>query len=198
MAAQAPLCGCVFTTTRGPRGTAPSMQVDNTSIALAFTHGRLSCVRLVSSLGVTWFNRLDAWLNKITLVYGDPIIMMVQLYACCTCTCIYKHKSLRACLGISGMNGNEGHWGGVISTVSQNFPKSPSILFHPLESSISQTSRTGNFLLPSWSASSLAVSCVSNYASTFSNSSATSCWARSQLASPTTTISRPRLRIICN
>jgi hypothetical protein len=38
------------------------------------------------------------------------------------------------------MNGNEGHWGGGISTVSQNFPKSPSILFYPLESSISQTS----------------------------------------------------------
>jgi mannosylglycoprotein endo-beta-mannosidase len=38
------------------------------------------------------------------------------------------------------MNGNEGHWGGAISTISQNFPKSPSILFHPLDSSISQTS----------------------------------------------------------
>jgi hypothetical protein len=38
------------------------------------------------------------------------------------------------------MNGNEGHWGGGISTISQNFPKSSSILFHPLESSISQTS----------------------------------------------------------
>jgi hypothetical protein len=47
---------------------------------------------------------------------------------------------IRPCLGISGMNGNEGHWGGGISTISQNFPKSPSILFHPLESSISQTS----------------------------------------------------------
>jgi hypothetical protein len=44
------------------------------------------------------------------------------------------------CLGISGMKGNEGHWGGGISIISQNFPKSPSILFHPLESSISQTS----------------------------------------------------------
>jgi hypothetical protein len=48
--------------------------------------------------------------------------------------------SLRACLGISGMKGNEGYWGGGISITSQNFPKSPSILFHPLESSISQTS----------------------------------------------------------
>jgi hypothetical protein len=38
------------------------------------------------------------------------------------------------------MNGNEGHWGGGISTISQNFPKSPSILFYPLESSVSQTS----------------------------------------------------------
>jgi hypothetical protein len=34
------------------------------------------------------------------------------------------------------MKGNEGHWGGEISIISQNFPKSPSILFHPLESSI--------------------------------------------------------------
>jgi hypothetical protein len=47
---------------------------------------------------------------------------------------------LRACLGISGMNGNEGYWGGGISIITQNFPKSPSILFHPLQSSISQTS----------------------------------------------------------
>jgi hypothetical protein len=30
------------------------------------------------------------------------------------------------------MNRNEGHWGGEISTISQDFPKSPSILFHPL------------------------------------------------------------------
>jgi hypothetical protein len=51
-----------------------------------------------------------------------------------------EETCLRACLGISGMNGNEGHWGGGISTISQNFPKSTSILFHPLESSISQTS----------------------------------------------------------
>jgi hypothetical protein len=49
-------------------------------------------------------------------------------------------KLLRACLGISGMKGNEGHWGGGISIITQNFPKSPSILFHPLQSSISQTS----------------------------------------------------------
>jgi hypothetical protein len=32
------------------------------------------------------------------------------------------------------MKGNEGHWGGEISILSQNFPKFPSILFHPLES----------------------------------------------------------------
>jgi hypothetical protein len=38
------------------------------------------------------------------------------------------------------MKGNEGHWGGGISIITQNFPKSPSILFHPLQSSISQTS----------------------------------------------------------
>jgi hypothetical protein len=38
------------------------------------------------------------------------------------------------------MNENEGYWGGGISIISQNFPKSPSILFHPLDSSISQTS----------------------------------------------------------
>jgi hypothetical protein len=37
------------------------------------------------------------------------------------------------------MNGNEGYWGGGISIISQNFSKSPSILFHPLDSSISQT-----------------------------------------------------------
>jgi hypothetical protein len=49
-------------------------------------------------------------------------------------------KILRACLGISGMKGNEGYWGGGISIISQNFPKSPSILFHPLDSSVSQTS----------------------------------------------------------
>jgi hypothetical protein len=46
---------------------------------------------------------------------------------------------IRACLGISGMKGNEGYWGGGISIITQNFPKSPSILFHPLQSSISQT-----------------------------------------------------------
>jgi hypothetical protein len=41
-------------------------------------------------------------------------------------------KSLiRACLGISGMKGNEGHWGGEISIISQNFSKSPSILHFP-------------------------------------------------------------------
>jgi hypothetical protein len=48
--------------------------------------------------------------------------------------------SFRACLGISGMKGNEWDWGGEISIISQNFSKSSSILFHPLESSISQTS----------------------------------------------------------
>jgi hypothetical protein len=41
------------------------------------------------------------------------------------------------------MKGDEGHWGGEISIISQNFPKSPSILFHPLEFSISQTSPEG-------------------------------------------------------
>jgi hypothetical protein len=34
---------------------------------------------------------------------------------------------LGACLGISGMNVNEGYWGGYISIISQNFPKSPSV-----------------------------------------------------------------------
>jgi hypothetical protein len=38
------------------------------------------------------------------------------------------------------MNENEGYWGGGISIISQNFPKSPSIFFHPLDYSISQTS----------------------------------------------------------
>jgi hypothetical protein len=42
------------------------------------------------------------------------------------------------------MKGDEGHWGGEISIISQNFPKSLSILFHPLESSISQTSPKAN------------------------------------------------------
>jgi hypothetical protein len=45
-----------------------------------------------------------------------------------------------ACLGISGM---KGYWGGGISIISQNFPKSPSIFFHPLDSSISQISPQG-------------------------------------------------------
>jgi hypothetical protein len=43
------------------------------------------------------------------------------------------------------MNGNKGYWGGGISIISQNFPKSHSILFHPLDSSISQTSPKGYF-----------------------------------------------------
>jgi hypothetical protein len=55
-----------------------------------------------------------------------------------------RSQSLRSCLGISGMKGKEGHRGGEISIISQNFSKSPSILFHPLESSISQTSPHGN------------------------------------------------------
>jgi hypothetical protein len=41
------------------------------------------------------------------------------------------------------MNENEGYWGGGISIISKNFPKSPSILFHPLDSSISQTNPQG-------------------------------------------------------
>jgi hypothetical protein len=41
------------------------------------------------------------------------------------------------------MKGNEGYWGVGISIITQNFPKSPSILFHPLQSSISQTSPSG-------------------------------------------------------
>jgi hypothetical protein len=44
------------------------------------------------------------------------------------------------------MNGNEGHWGGGISIISQKFPKSPLILYHPPESSISQTSPLGGDL----------------------------------------------------
>jgi hypothetical protein len=38
------------------------------------------------------------------------------------------------------MNENKGYWGGGISIISQNFSKSPSIFFHPPDSSISQTS----------------------------------------------------------
>jgi hypothetical protein len=41
------------------------------------------------------------------------------------------------------MKGNEGHWGGGIFIITQNFSKSASILFHPPESSISQTSPGG-------------------------------------------------------
>jgi hypothetical protein len=37
------------------------------------------------------------------------------------------------------MTGNEADWGAGISTISQNFSKSPSTLFYPLESSISQS-----------------------------------------------------------
>jgi hypothetical protein len=46
------------------------------------------------------------------------------------------------------MNGNEGYWGGGISIISQNFPKSPSILFYPFESSIFQTSLSGDCSRP--------------------------------------------------
>jgi hypothetical protein len=42
------------------------------------------------------------------------------------------------------MKGNEEYWGGGISTISQNFLKSPSILFHRLESSISPPSPNEN------------------------------------------------------
>jgi hypothetical protein len=42
------------------------------------------------------------------------------------------------------MKGNEGHWGGGIPTISQNFSKFPSILFHTLESSISQANPNGS------------------------------------------------------
>jgi hypothetical protein len=45
------------------------------------------------------------------------------------------------------MKGNEGYWGGEISIISQNFLKSPSILFYPLESSISQTSPKDDYIL---------------------------------------------------
>jgi hypothetical protein len=55
--------------------------------------------------------------------------------------CVYSSFlpcPFRACLGISGMNGNEGYWGGGISIITQIFPKSPSILFHPLPPSPKQ------------------------------------------------------------
>jgi hypothetical protein len=42
-----------------------------------------------------------------------------------------RRAIIRACLGISGTKGNEGHWGGEISIISQNFSKSPSILYPP-------------------------------------------------------------------
>jgi hypothetical protein len=50
------------------------------------------------------------------------------------------------------MNENEGYWGGGISIISQIFPKSPSILFHPLDSSISQTSPKATLRLHEWAA----------------------------------------------
>jgi hypothetical protein len=50
---------------------------------------------------------------------------------------------VRVYLRISEINGNEGHWGGGISIISQNFSKSSSILFYSPESSISQTSPEG-------------------------------------------------------
>jgi hypothetical protein len=34
-------------------------------------------------------------------------------------------NTVRACLGISGIKGNEWHWGGGISIINQNFSKSP-------------------------------------------------------------------------
>jgi hypothetical protein len=46
--------------------------------------------------------------------------------------------SLSACLGISGMNVNEGYWSEGIFIISQNSSKSPS---NSLDSSISQTSK---------------------------------------------------------
>jgi hypothetical protein len=60
--------------------------------------------------------------------------------------CVYSSFlpcPFRACLGISGMNVKEGYWGGGISIITQIFPKSSSILFHQLDSSISQTSPPG-------------------------------------------------------
>jgi hypothetical protein len=66
-------------------------------------------------------------------------IARIYLPALCSCAVgQWRTEGLRVCLRISGTKGNEGHWGGGISIRSQNFLKSPSILFHPLESSISQ------------------------------------------------------------
>jgi hypothetical protein len=55
---------------------------------------------------------------------------------------VYPSLGFRACLGISGMNGNEGYWGGEISIISQNISQNPlqssSIhLIPPFRSSIS-------------------------------------------------------------
>jgi hypothetical protein len=52
----------------------------------------------------------------------------------------WRRSTSSSCGGISGMNGKKRYWGGGIFIISQNFSKSPSILFHPLDSSISQTS----------------------------------------------------------
>jgi hypothetical protein len=80
------------------------------------------------------------------LTAGDQILCF-HLVVACTRLFLWPVSSdqfspVRACLGISGMKGNEGHWGGEISIIIQNFPKSHSILFHPLESFISQTNPT--------------------------------------------------------
>jgi hypothetical protein len=52
-------------------------------------------------------------------------------------SCVLRAVLYKGLFANQWMTGNEGHWGGGISTISQNFPKSPSILFYPLESSIS-------------------------------------------------------------
>jgi hypothetical protein len=44
--------------------------------------------------------------------------------------------------GISGMKDNERHWGGEISIISQNFPKSPSILYIHLNPPFPKQGRT--------------------------------------------------------
>jgi hypothetical protein len=52
--------------------------------------------------------------------------------------------------GISGMKGNEGHWGGEISIISQNFSKCTSILFHPLNPPFPKQGLTEYTLLQKW------------------------------------------------
>jgi hypothetical protein len=84
---------------------------------------------MASQMKMTW-----QYVNGPT-TSGDSLVLdtrrTVRMHAC-TCTFNFVFGAIqcdmsrcRACLGISGTKGSEGHWGGEISIISQNFPKSP-------------------------------------------------------------------------